>query len=67
MKISDRCGICEGRNDTCTEITGNFYKDDLSTAVKTSKFFYHVMRIPRGSANIRISQPGLPKSNYIGE
>lgn len=45
----DKCGICEGRNDTCEDFTGNFYVSDLyKVQPKYKTYYYHVTTIPKG-------------------
>ncbi|KAL9889384.1 ADAM metallopeptidase with thrombospondin type 1 motif A isoform 2-T2 [Glossina fuscipes fuscipes] len=62
----DKCGICEGRNDTCEEYTGNFYVSDLyRVQPKYKTYYYHVITIPKGASNIVIEQPGYRDENYI--
>ncbi|XP_058978759.1 A disintegrin and metalloproteinase with thrombospondin motifs 9 isoform X2 [Musca domestica] len=61
----DKCGVCEGRNDTCQDITGRFYVSDLLKVPKTKSYFYHVTTIPTGASNIVIEQPGNHDENYI--
>ncbi|XP_036343293.1 A disintegrin and metalloproteinase with thrombospondin motifs 20, partial [Rhagoletis pomonella] len=60
----DRCGVCEGRNDTCQEHTGNFYVSDLFKS-KSESYYYYVTTIPKGASNIVITQPGYHDENYI--
>ncbi|KAH8265475.1 hypothetical protein KR038_008664 [Drosophila bunnanda] len=59
----DRCGVCEGRNDTCHEVTGNFLVSDLLRSGQKSNFY--VTTIPKGASNIVITQPGYPEHHYI--
>lgn len=59
----DKCGVCEGKNNTCEEYSGNFYRSDLSN--KTNSMYYYVTTIPKGSSNILITQPGYHTQNYI--
>ncbi|XP_065369734.1 A disintegrin and metalloproteinase with thrombospondin motifs 9 isoform X2 [Calliphora vicina] len=62
----DKCGICEGRNDTCEDFTGNFYVSDLyKVQPKYKTYYYHVTTIPKGASNIVIEQPGYHDENYI--
>ncbi|XP_067615530.1 A disintegrin and metalloproteinase with thrombospondin motifs 1 isoform X3 [Eurosta solidaginis] len=60
----DRCGVCEGGNDTCQEHTGNFYVSDLFKS-KSESYYYYVTTIPKGASNIVITQPGYHDENYI--
>ncbi|XP_055852459.1 A disintegrin and metalloproteinase with thrombospondin motifs 9 [Episyrphus balteatus] len=59
----DKCGVCEGKNNTCEEYSGHFYKSDLSN--KTNSMYYYVTTIPKGASNIVITQPGYHTQNYI--
>ncbi|XP_055922961.1 A disintegrin and metalloproteinase with thrombospondin motifs 9 isoform X2 [Eupeodes corollae] len=59
----DKCGVCEGRNNTCEEYSGHFYKSDLSE--KNNSMYYYVTTIPKGSSNILITQPEYHTQNYI--
>ncbi|KRF83490.1 uncharacterized protein Dvir_GJ24366, isoform D [Drosophila virilis] len=61
----DKCGVCEGRNDTCEEFTGNVYVSDLLKQKKPPLSLYYVTTIPKGASNIVITQPGYPDQNYI--
>ncbi|XP_030370453.1 A disintegrin and metalloproteinase with thrombospondin motifs 9 isoform X2 [Scaptodrosophila lebanonensis] len=61
----DKCGVCEGRNDTCEERTGNFYVSDLFKQAKPASRCFYVTTIPKGASNIVITQPGYPEHNYI--
>ncbi|KAH8382869.1 hypothetical protein KR009_005659, partial [Drosophila setifemur] len=60
----DKCGVCEGRNDTCEEVTGNLYVSDLP-ANDPKQTLYYVTTIPKGASNIVITQPGYPDKNFI--
>ncbi|XP_046806411.1 A disintegrin and metalloproteinase with thrombospondin motifs 9 isoform X2 [Lucilia cuprina] len=64
-KYGYKCGICEGRNDTCEDFTGNFYVSDLYKVPKSKTYYYHVTTIPKGASNIVIEQPGYHDENYI--
>ncbi|KAL7727530.1 hypothetical protein ACLKA6_000090, partial [Drosophila palustris] len=61
----DKCGVCEGRNDTCTEYTGNVYVSDLLKQERPPQSLYYITTIPKGASNIIITQPGYPDQNYI--
>ncbi|CAD7092139.1 unnamed protein product [Hermetia illucens] len=63
----DRCGVCQGNNDTCNEVTGNIYRSHIESGSDTTKkpFHFNILTIPKGSANIDIRQVGAPLSNYI--
>lgn len=66
----DKCGVCNGNNDTCIDIVGNFRPEQIETAKEYSKtpYYYHVTLIPKGASNIEILQPGYSDDlNYIGE
>uniref|UniRef100_A0A0K8VCK3 A disintegrin and metalloproteinase with thrombospondin motifs 9 n=2 Tax=Bactrocera latifrons TaxID=174628 RepID=A0A0K8VCK3_BACLA len=60
----DRCGVCEGHNETCQEYTGNFYVSDLYKT-KSELYYYYVTTIPKGASNIVITQPGYHAENFI--
>ncbi|KAH8295114.1 hypothetical protein KR018_007268, partial [Drosophila ironensis] len=64
MAKMDRCGVCEGRNDTCEEVTGNMYVSDLRT-IDTKETLNYVTTIPKGASNIVITQTGYPEQNFI--
>lgn len=40
--------MCEGRNDTCEEYTGNVYVSDLLKQKKPSQSLFYVATIPKG-------------------
>ncbi|XP_017118704.1 A disintegrin and metalloproteinase with thrombospondin motifs 20 isoform X1 [Drosophila elegans] len=64
----DKCGVCEGRNDTCHEITGNLlvsHLRGLNDGNDPNKTTYYVTTIPKGASNIMITQPGYPEQNFI--
>ncbi|XP_055309435.1 A disintegrin and metalloproteinase with thrombospondin motifs 9-like isoform X3 [Sitodiplosis mosellana] len=64
----DKCGVCNGNNDTCIDIVGNFRPEQIEKAKEYSKTrdYYHVTIIPKGAANIEILQPGYSNDlNYI--
>ncbi|EDV93015.1 GH18512 [Drosophila grimshawi] len=61
----DKCGVCEGNNDTCEEHTGNVYVSDLLSRDKPLLSLYYVTTIPKGASNIVITQRGYPDQNYI--
>lgn len=66
----DKCGVCNGNNDTCMDIVGSFRPEQIETAKASSKtpFYYHVTVIPKGASNIEILQPGYSDDlNYIGK
>lgn len=46
--FADRCGVCEGHNETCQEYTGNFYVSDLFKT-KSELYYYYVTTIPKGN------------------
>ncbi|KAH8313711.1 hypothetical protein KR067_010642, partial [Drosophila pandora] len=60
----DRCGVCEGRNETCEEVTGNLYVSNLPTNAPGETLHY-VTTIPKGASNIVITQPEYPEQNFI--
>lgn len=46
--FADKCGVCEGNNDTCEELTGNVYVSDLLKQKKPASSLYYVTTIPKG-------------------
>lgn len=65
----DKCGVCNGNNDTCHDIIGTFRPEQIERAKEYSKtqYYYHVTIIPKGASNIEILQPGYSDDlNYIG-
>lgn len=66
----DKCGVCNGNNDTCMDIAGSFLPEQIEQAKEYSKtpYYYHVTIIPKGASNVEILQPGYSDDfNYIGE
>lgn len=66
----DKCGVCNGNNDTCIDIVGRFRPEQIEQAKEYSKtpYYYHVTIVPKGASNIEILQPGYSDDlNYIGE
>lgn len=66
----DKCGVCNGNNETCMDIEGTFRPEHIERAKEYSQtpYYYHVAVIPKGASNIEIKQPGRPDDlNYIGE
>lgn len=66
----DKCGVCNGNNSTCIDITGVFSPDQIEESKKYSKtpYYYYVVTIPKGASNIEILQPGYSDDmNYIGK
>ncbi|XP_031637497.1 A disintegrin and metalloproteinase with thrombospondin motifs 9 isoform X2 [Contarinia nasturtii] len=64
----DKCGVCNGNNDTCIDIVGNFQPEQIEKAKEYSKtpYYYHVTVVPKGASNIEILQPGYSDDlNYI--
>ncbi|XP_016952384.1 A disintegrin and metalloproteinase with thrombospondin motifs 20 isoform X1 [Drosophila biarmipes] len=64
----DKCGVCEGRNDTCHEVTGNLLVSNLlglNDGNEANKTLYYVTRIPKGASNILITQENYHDQNYI--
>ncbi|XP_037955485.1 A disintegrin and metalloproteinase with thrombospondin motifs 20 isoform X2 [Teleopsis dalmanni] len=62
----DKCGVCEGNNDTCEDYTGNFYVSDLhKLQPKKNSHFYYVTTIPKGASNIVVTQPEDQNMTYI--
>lgn len=65
----DKCGVCNGNNDTCHDIVGSFRPEQIERAKENSKtsYYYHVTIVPKGASNIEILQPGYTNDlNYIG-
>ena len=49
----DRCGVCDGRGDTCDEVTRIIYQSDLKKNKKdmhsrNDNVFHHAGVIPKG-------------------
>lgn len=66
----DKCGVCDGNNDTCMDIEGSFLPEQIEKVKEYSKtpYYYHVTIIPKGASNVEILQPGYSDDfNYIGE
>lgn len=66
----DKCGVCNGNNETCMDIEGTFRPEHIERAKEYSQtpYYYYVAVIPKGASNIEIKQPGRPDDlNYIGE
>lgn len=64
----DKCGVCDGNNDTCTDVKETFTRSQLEYTKKYSDtpFYYNVVTIPKGASNIEIVQPGfMDDLNYI--
>ncbi|XP_055377967.1 A disintegrin and metalloproteinase with thrombospondin motifs 9-like isoform X3 [Condylostylus longicornis] len=64
----DRCGVCNGKNDTCTEVVRKFYRYQLLSNQRShngSTFYYYVDVIPRGASNIEIIEGSPGKLTYI--
>lgn len=59
----DKCGVCKGRNETCSDVNGALRHDEIS--MKNNRPYY-VVTIPKGATNIEILQPGYENDrNYI--
>lgn len=66
----DKCGVCDGTNNTCMDIVGIFkpYQIEESKKFSKSPYYYFVTTIPKGASNVEIMQPGYSDDlNYIGE
>ncbi|GAB0092696.1 A disintegrin and metalloproteinase with thrombospondin motifs 9 [Sergentomyia squamirostris] len=65
--ILDKCGVCNGNNDTCEDVFGSLSHQHFSEELSNrSTFYYRVAMIPKGSTNIEIIQPGYGNdNNYI--
>lgn len=66
----DKCGVCNGKNDTCLDIVGSFQPQHIEESKKYSRtpYYYFVTRIPKGASNLEILQPGYSDDyNYIGK
>ncbi|XP_062125602.1 LOW QUALITY PROTEIN: A disintegrin and metalloproteinase with thrombospondin motifs 9 [Drosophila sulfurigaster albostrigata] len=61
----DRCGVCEGKNDTCATHTGSIQVADLLRQKRPPSSLFPVTTIPKGASNIFITQTGYPDQNYI--
>jgi len=49
-KVLDWCGVCDGDNSTCQEISGDYVN-------KNESYGYHqVVKIPSGASNVMITQ-----------
>lgn len=66
----DKCGVCNGNNDSCIDVSVIMYRDQLEQLKQRpsrSPFYHDVCRIPAGASNIDIVQMGhLGDENYIG-
>lgn len=66
----DKCGVCNGNNDSCIDVTDVLHQSQLVQLKRRptrSPFYHDVCRIPAGSSNIDIVQMGhLDDLNYIG-
>ncbi|XP_055713479.1 A disintegrin and metalloproteinase with thrombospondin motifs 20 isoform X2 [Phlebotomus papatasi] len=65
--VLDKCGVCNGKNDTCEDVFGSLSHQHFSEDISNrSTFYYRVTMIPKGSTNIEITQPGYGDDhNYI--
>uniref|UniRef100_A0A6B2E840 Putativedisintegrin and metalloproteinase with thrombospondin motifs 9 n=1 Tax=Phlebotomus kandelakii TaxID=1109342 RepID=A0A6B2E840_9DIPT len=65
--VLDKCGVCNGQNDTCEDVFGSLSHQHFSEDISNrSTFYYRVTMIPKGSTNIEITQPGYGDDhNYI--
>lgn len=59
---SDKCGVCNGRNDTCEDVNGSVTRNTLKRMLEaqSSSIYHRVAVIPEGALNIEIRQPGYP-------
>lgn len=69
-KLLDKCGVCDGKNDSCVDEVFVFKQQHLIKAKRSpsalSPFYHDVCTIPAGSSNIDIVQMGhLNDQNYI--
>ncbi|KAJ8967041.1 hypothetical protein NQ314_003158, partial [Rhamnusium bicolor] len=55
--VLDECGICGGDNSRCQEITGTYNKPADTSG------YNKVVRIPKGSSNLNITQNPQPYTN----
>ncbi|XP_021708410.1 A disintegrin and metalloproteinase with thrombospondin motifs 9 isoform X4 [Aedes aegypti] len=59
----DKCGVCRGNNDTCSEVVGKFSFSKMNYSNKKPQ---KIVRIPRGATNIIIIQRGYTDDgNYL--
>lgn len=66
----DKCGVCDGTNNTCMDIVGIFKPHQIEESKKYSKapYYYFVTTVPKGASNVEILQPGYSDDlNYIGK
>ena len=59
-KVTDKCGVCNGGNNTCHIISGIFTRMSLPYG------YNKVTTIPSGACNINITEMS-PSKNYMGE
>ncbi|XP_064633097.1 A disintegrin and metalloproteinase with thrombospondin motifs 3-like [Lineus longissimus] len=50
-KVDDQCGVCNGDNSECTQISGIYDK-------KPTRSYTHVLLLPRGARHIKIEENG---------
>lgn len=61
----DKCGICRGNNDTCSDVNGVFPFSKIHHMKKP--YVQKIVRIPTGATNIEIIQRGYKDDgNYLG-
>ncbi|XP_029727453.2 A disintegrin and metalloproteinase with thrombospondin motifs 9 isoform X3 [Aedes albopictus] len=59
----DKCGVCRGNNETCSEVVGKFPFSKMNYSNKKPQ---KIVRIPRGATNIVIIQRGYTDDrNYL--
>ncbi|XP_053692822.1 A disintegrin and metalloproteinase with thrombospondin motifs 20 isoform X2 [Sabethes cyaneus] len=60
----DKCGVCRGNNDTCSDVNGVFPFSKIHHLKKP--YVQKIVRIPRGATNIEIIQRGYKDDgNYL--
>ncbi|XP_038115845.1 A disintegrin and metalloproteinase with thrombospondin motifs 9 isoform X2 [Culex quinquefasciatus] len=62
----DKCGVCRGSNDTCSDVNGVFPHSNIHYMKKTFGYVQKIVRIPRGATNIVLIQRGYKDDgNYL--
>lgn len=56
----NKCGICHPNNEICKDISGSFKSEHIKLAKINNEYqdYFHVVKIPKGAANIEITQSG---------
>lgn len=66
----NKCATCHSSNEICKDIHGTFSPEQIVLARKINEYldYFHVVKIPKGAANIEIIQIGYAMDeSYIGE